>query len=572
MPTVEIMKREFSQFKDTVLGLFTRLLELAVEIGAEKPKDVAAGLVKNINAPFLFVVVGEVKSGKSSFINALLGDEICRVDPAPCTDNIEKIVYSPEPYEKKLAPNVKELGRPSEILKDIAIVDTPGTNSIIDQHQEITERFIPESDLVIFVFPALNPYSKTAWEFFQYVHKEWHKKIIFVLQQADRASAEELRVNTEKVVEYARNNYMDTPNIFHTSAALGPEDPKSGLAEVWQYIQDTVTGGRHYLLKMESLLGTAAQVREMAVQEINTQFQALAEDKKEGDRITSSLAQAKERSLKEMETLKKRLVEAYGMVSMDIVQEFDSGLSLPNLVKNTIKGVFGRKNAFKEWVESLNTAFNERFSARADSIARDAGELMIDSIARLMEQLVSELKESRHVVSPGLPVSAIAKQRMDVIDEAIANLFELLNEESLSRRMRPQGLRKIGDQAVVGGVMTTVGAIIAASAHAVIFDVTGGVFATVGALLAVNTLFFKRGSVIRGFKDGFREGRERLEKELGEKLAARIQELYAELDKVFDPFFANIAQREEHLERLQTMGDALARDLAAEADRIRELA
>ena len=49
-----------------------------------------------LNEPFLFVIVGEVKVGKSSFVNALLqtDKEVCKVAPDPCTDTIQQIVYS----------------------------------------------------------------------------------------------------------------------------------------------------------------------------------------------------------------------------------------------------------------------------------------------------------------------------------------------------------------------------------------------------------------------------------------------------------------------------------------------
>ncbi|MEZ4986392.1 MAG: dynamin family protein [Saprospiraceae bacterium] len=69
-----------------------------------------------------------------------------------------------------------------KILRDIAIVDTPGT-TIVEHHQEITERFVPASDLIVFVFEAKNPYRQSARTFFDFIQDEWRKKVIFVLQQ-----------------------------------------------------------------------------------------------------------------------------------------------------------------------------------------------------------------------------------------------------------------------------------------------------------------------------------------------------------------------------------------------------
>jgi predicted GTPase len=57
------------------------LITLAQQIGA--PSDVLRNLrtlAANLNQPFLFVVVGEVKAGKSSMLNALFGRDFCKVD------------------------------------------------------------------------------------------------------------------------------------------------------------------------------------------------------------------------------------------------------------------------------------------------------------------------------------------------------------------------------------------------------------------------------------------------------------------------------------------------------------
>jgi ribosome biogenesis GTPase A len=106
------------------------------------------------------VIVGEIKAGKSSFVNALLqaGKDICKVAPSPMTDTIQLITYGEEEAIEHVNAHFTRITQPVDILKEIAIVDTPGTNSIVEHHQEITERFIPHSDLIVFVFEAKNPY------------------------------------------------------------------------------------------------------------------------------------------------------------------------------------------------------------------------------------------------------------------------------------------------------------------------------------------------------------------------------------------------------------------------------
>ena len=132
------------------------LHELTIEISQEELSKTVSELRNRIHEPFMFVIVGEVKAGKSSFINALLstGKEVCKVAPQPMTDTIQQVLYGETESEIQINPYLKKIHQPVEILKEIAIVDTPGTNTIVEHHQEITERFIPASDLIVFVFEA----------------------------------------------------------------------------------------------------------------------------------------------------------------------------------------------------------------------------------------------------------------------------------------------------------------------------------------------------------------------------------------------------------------------------------
>jgi GTPase SAR1 family protein len=567
----EVMKAEFSQFRERILQLFLDLHDLGRAAGDEEMIEVASGLIRNVNAPFLFVVVGEVKSGKSSFINALLGEDLCAVAPDPCTDVIRKIVHAERPYEREVSELVREVGRPVEVLREIAIVDTPGTNSIIDKHQEITERFIPESDLVLFVFSAINPYSRTSWELFRFVHQRWRKKIVFVLQQADRASREELLVNRSRVEELARQNGMDDPRVFEVSAKRALEGaPDSGIGEVWTTIRETVTGGRHYLLKMESLLNTASSALEKIAADLGRLQEIVESDRSEAARIESSLDSGKESALREIDVLKARLLQAYIRVAEETVDEFESGLAVPSLIKNSLKGVFSRRNTLKDWLDDLIRRFNDTLSRKADQVGRETSEVIAERIAGTAGELLEVLRRGGQEQSR-LNVASMARKRFNVVDEVMRRLSGMLQSDELGDRIRPRGLGKMGDQALLGGFITLVGAVIAGATHAAIFDVTGGIVTTAGALLALNTIVFKRRSAIRRFREGLAEGRMSFEKELEARLTDQVDLLFSELNEAFSPFFENIDQRGRELEKLRARADSMAVVLDGESAAIRRM-
>jgi ribosome biogenesis GTPase A len=86
------------------------------------------------------VVVGEFNSGKSQFINTLLGEkeEICPTGVLPTTDVIQILKYGAKRQDIIESDHIKSIYLPNEWLRQTNIVDTPGTNAILQTHQQIT--------------------------------------------------------------------------------------------------------------------------------------------------------------------------------------------------------------------------------------------------------------------------------------------------------------------------------------------------------------------------------------------------------------------------------------------------
>ena len=107
---------------------------------------------------FLLVIVGEFNAGKSAFINALLGSRVVEEGVTPTTAQINILQHGDAQDRQVREPHIHVITAPVDLLREIHIVDTPGTNAIIREHEKITADFVPRSDLALFVTSADRPF------------------------------------------------------------------------------------------------------------------------------------------------------------------------------------------------------------------------------------------------------------------------------------------------------------------------------------------------------------------------------------------------------------------------------
>ena len=133
---------------------------------------------------FLLVIVGEFNAGKSACINALLHAHVLEEGVVPTTTKIT-IVRSGEQNERRQRDNaLLELHYPADFLQDISIVDTPGVNAILREHERLTEEFVPRSDLILFITSVDRPFTQSERAFLERI-RNWGKKVIIVLNKID---------------------------------------------------------------------------------------------------------------------------------------------------------------------------------------------------------------------------------------------------------------------------------------------------------------------------------------------------------------------------------------------------
>jgi GTPase SAR1 family protein len=549
----------------------SRLLDDLFQMVGQKDGDGLGDLIRDVrdhlSEPFLFVVVGEIKAGKSSFINALLGADICAVDPAPCTDTVQEIVWSSEPSEQQLVPHLKRIGRPVNILKTVAVVDTPGTNTLIQHHQEITQRFIPNSDLVLFVFPAKNPYTRSAWEMLDFVRSEWRKRVVFILQQADLATESELAINRAKVLEIAKGYDILTPLVFATSARWEADrDDRSGFDEVRDFIRRTVTGGREVLLKLQSSAVTAAQLIERVSAVLDADRQDLEAEQQTAATIRRRVDGYREQTLERLADLADRLTDAYDHAANDLKRQLDSELQALPLFRRSIGSVFRKDASVNQWIGQLQQSFSDQLQRGIEKVLTQDMAPMLDGIRDLVQQLLTELEQ--HPAGRMRPSGIDPGVKRDEVVHEIRRRLEAALPGGDVSDMAP-GAGKLSSTLVGGGALTLVGGILLLTTHVAFLDITGGLMTGVGLLMAGGVLAVRRRKLMAVLGERLADGRRQLS-EAAADLTPRLSTLFEDIKNSFRPYYHYVAEKEAHLAARSGQRDRIRDDLQALAAELAE--
>lgn len=564
---MELVNQELQTYRDRLSETVKELHNLCAEIDNRELSEVVSDLRNRIGEPYMFVVVGEVKAGKSSFINALLKteEEICAVAPDPKTDAIHLIEYGEAHEVENISPTLKKIYYPEEILREIAIVDTPGTNTIIEYHQEITEKFIPASDLVMFVFEAKNPYRQSAWDFFRYVSEEWHKKIVFILQQKDLMSEEDLAVNQKGLKDYALKQGMENPTIFTVSAKQELEGfhSESGFEEVRSYIESNITGGKAPILKLKNNIDTFLRIYKQIESGLETRQTQLELDKAFRKDVEKVLEEEQQLTEKRISIFIENLLNAYDKTVGNIRSELKSELSIGNILGASLKSIFGGKSSIKKRMEELTSKLGADLQNAMNAKIDEGVEDISEGIKQMLRIIDLKIQNSETVLRNDHEIfSHIGLKREQVMAELSQSFKELMrSSDALVSQQIMKEHHKIGREIMSGGGLAIIGVIIATVTQMTIFDITGGILTTIGLLFAGVSTGIKRRKILAEFDQTVKKGHQKLGEEVQEKLENFVQRLKDQILNVFGKFDKHIEEEHGKMEFLREKSTEIKENL-----------
>jgi small GTP-binding protein len=532
--------------------------------------------IEQLDEFFLLVIVGEFNAGKSAFINALLGSRVVEEGVTPTTAQINILQYGEQAERHAREPHVHVISAPVDLLREIHIVDTPGTNAIIREHEKITADFVPRSDLVLFVTSADRPFTETERAFLEQV-RGWGKKIVIVINKVDILESErEVDAVRSFVADNARSFLGFNPEVFPVSSRLALR-AKAGDPSAWaasrfealeRYVATTLDAPGRVHLKLLNPLGVGSSLAERHATFVRDRIALLKDDFATLDEVDRQLT-------------------AY---QSDLMRDFDFRMSDIDRILLELESrgqdYFDQTMRIGRVMDLLNRSrvqqgFEQEVVADApQQIERKVGELVDWLVAADLKQwqaVTGHLAERRRQYRGrivGEDDSGGARFHYDRtrLIEAVGREAQKV-VDSYDRRREAQELadgarNAVATAAAVGAGALGLGTIVSVAATTVAADVTGIILASVLAAIGFFILPARRQKAKEEMRTKIAAVRARLSTALREQLRKEIERSVDRIRESIAPYSRFIRAEGDKLQAVDQELRDISTSLAALRSRI----
>ena len=547
-----------SQKRQTIVsGIKSLLIQekqfLVSNRGEEKDLTLLDNQLIQLDDLFLVVVAGEFNSGKSAFINALLGDAVLDTGVTPTTADVTILRYGDQQQTSRTEKGQLVVKLPNRLLEDLSIVDTPGTNAILREHEELTTDFIPRSDLVLFVTSLDRPFTESERKFLESI-RDWGKKIVIIINKTDIAENSQ---DLDKVKDFVADNAQKllgvTPKIFAVSAREALKAKRESgsspaqFSEVEEYIFRTLDTRNRFQLKLLNPLGISDKLTQKYT-EINAAQKTLIQD---DIQLISDIQQ-------QINLFREDMVRSYNFRYSDIdntILEFEKrGLEF---FDNTfrINRVLDLLNK-----ERIKNEFNKNV---VKNLSKDIDEKVSNSIEWLVEedlkqwQVVTQKINQRASKHQDRILSDPNSQQINLERQKIISDINRQAQrvvEEYDREVEAANIAEEAQMAVAASAAVEVGAIglgtlitiLATTASA---DLTGILLAGVTAALGFFILPTKKKQAKNAFSGNIAGLRDKLSKALRNEYSHQIDVQIENIQTTIQPYTRFIRAEDESISK-----------------------
>jgi small GTP-binding protein len=453
--------------------------------------------IQQLDELFLLVIVGEFNAGKSAFINALVGTTVAQEGVTPTTAQINILQYGETPGRSVTDKALHVITATAPILRDIRIVDTPGTNAIIREHEAITAEFVPRSDIVLFVTSADRPFTETERAFLEQI-RGWGKKVVLVINKVDilgsQADVDEVRTF---VADSARSLLGFSPEIFPVSARLAMR-AKQGEPAVWaasgfealeRYIASTLDAPGRVQLKLLNPLGVGTAITERHGAIVRNRLELLREDFATLEEVERQLAVYQQDLTRDIELRMTEIDKILLEMERRGQDYFDETIRI-----GRVMDLLNRSR--------IQQGFEQQVVADApQQIERKVGELvdwLVSIDLRQWQSVTRHLSERRRqyrdrIVGDDAGQFHYDRTRMiDAVSREAQRVVESYDQKREAQQLADNARNAVAAAAAAGATALGLGTVVTIAATTAAADVTGIILASVVAAIGFFILPAKR--------------------------------------------------------------------------------
>jgi small GTP-binding protein len=526
--------------------------------------------IAQLDELFLLVVVGEFNSGKSAFINALLGQPVLREGVTPTTTRIHLLKHGVTTERTVVEASVEVVSAPLDLLRDINIVDTPGTNAIHRQHEAITQEFVPRSDMVLFVTSADRPFTESERAFLQRI-RDWGKKVVIVVNKIDILETPEDVARIESfIADNARTLLGFTPEIFPVSArqALRAKIDRDGhdllaasrFESLERYIVATLDEKERIRLKLLNPLGVGAHLVAKYLGFIGDRLDLLKDDFDTIEDIERQLDVYKEDMTREF---RFRLADVE-----NVLHEFESrGMEFFDETMRLVR-IFDLVNKSK-----LKADFERQVVADAPQLieqrVNEVIDWMVASELRQWQAVMEHLSRPRAehadriVGQVGGNFDYDRARLLESVGRAAQRTVESYDKEAEATRLAESVQMAVAGTALVEVSAIGLGTLVTILATTTLADVTGILTAGAVAVLGLFVIPARRREAKKEFRDKISAMREQLMSTLTDQFDRELERSLHRIDEAIAPYTRFIRAERDRLsetrDELTRIREGLAR-------------
>ncbi len=570
------MRRLLSVQEDKILRQERAVLEsLQIALTRLDAGDEDLELLKNsldqLEEMFLLVVVGEFNAGKSALINALMGDRYLTEGVIPTTSQLFLVRYGETVSRSVSHDDIAVVHLPVEWLREVNLVDTPGTNAVIRSHEQITEHFVPRSDLVLFVTSADRPFSESERTFLERIRR-WGKKIVIVVNKMDMLQNENERGQVLAFVdENARLLVGGEPRIFPVSARLALEakqqERSSGTPlaaqESWgrsqfgaleEYIMARLDKQERVRLKLENPLGIALNLVENYSQVIDDRQNLLKGDFQTLDTIDEQLAAYEADMRRDFQYQSDRVDNVLYEMAERGDKFFDENLRVTRILElinsERLRGEFERKvladtsRQIEQHVSELIDWMVDKDYRQWQGVIDFINQRASQHTNRMVGKVSNEFEFSRQNL-----LKSVGRSAREVVDS--------YDREAEASKLAQEVQRAIVQTAAVEVGAIGLGALLVVVLQTTLLDVTGVLGAGAVAALGLYVLPYRRSKVKEGMRTHIGDLRQRLEIAMTRQFEAELAQSVQRIKEAIAPYTRFVRVEREKLGVLaDTLRDA----------------